>query len=227
MLLSTYGRALTKAAMPRVESRPQRAAELIATQFDVVLGAAAGCDVVVVTGMLPAAAGALSVAEKLGIRSVSVTFQQLTVPSLDRPPLAYPGRPLPDGVTDSRVLWEFDAESNNTMFGEALNTNRVANGLPPVDDIRDYVVGAEPWVATAPVLDPLNTVVEAVQTGAWILLDERPWSDELIAFLDAAEPPVYVGFGSMPMHESTDVAQVAIEAAGGAGASLDSQEWLG
>lgn len=31
-------------------------------------------------------------------------------------------------------------------------------------------------------------------------------------FLDADAPPVYVGFGSMPMHASTDVAQVAIEA---------------
>ena len=51
----------------------------------------------VATGAMPAAAGALSVAEQLGIRSVSVTFQQLTVPSPHRPPLAYPGRPLPPG----------------------------------------------------------------------------------------------------------------------------------
>jgi vancomycin aglycone glucosyltransferase len=33
-----------------------------------------------------------------------------------------------------------------------------------------------------------------------------------VAFLDAGAPPVYVGFGSMPMRASTDVAQVAIEA---------------
>ena len=42
--------------------------------------------------------------------------------------------------------------------------------------------------------------------------DERPLPAELVAFLDAGTPPVYVGFGSMPMHASTDVAQVAIEA---------------
>ena len=36
-----------------------------------------------------------------------------------------------------------------------------------------------------------------VQTGAWMLPDERPLPAELVAFLDAGTPPVYVGFGSM------------------------------
>jgi vancomycin aglycone glucosyltransferase len=36
-----------------------------------------------------------------------------------------------------------------------------------------------------------------LQTGAWILLDERPLPRELEAFLDAGEPPVYFGFGSI------------------------------
>ncbi|MEU7429980.1 glycosyltransferase [Streptomyces sioyaensis] len=206
-------RALTKAAPPP-SSLPERAAQVIASQFDAVTAAAEGCDVLVATGMLPAAAGALSVAEKLGIRSVSVTFQQLTLPSPHRPPLAYPGRPLPPEVTDNRVLWEFDAQSINALFGAALNTNRTANGLPPVDDVRNYVIGDRPWLATDPILDPWQETpdLDVVQTGAWILPDVHPLPAELVAFLDAGTPPVYVGFGSMPMHTSTDVAQVAIEA---------------
>jgi vancomycin aglycone glucosyltransferase len=167
-----------------------------------------------VTGVMPAAAGARSVAEKLGIRSVSVTFQQLTLPSPHHPPLAYAGRPFPPEVTDNRVLWELDAQSINALFGEALNTSRVTNGLPPVDNVRDYVIGDQPWLATDPILDPWQETpdVDVVQTGAWILPDVRPLPDDLEAFLDAGTPPVYVGFGSMPMHASTDVAQVAIEA---------------
>jgi UDP:flavonoid glycosyltransferase YjiC (YdhE family) len=51
-----------------------------------------------------------------------------------------------------------------------------------------------------------------VQTGAWILPDERPLPEELEAFLGAGAPPVYVGFGSIPMRASTDVARVVIEA---------------
>ncbi|MFF3690206.1 glycosyltransferase [Streptomyces sp. NPDC002187] len=206
-------RALTKAAPPP-SSMPRYAAEVIASQFGAVTAAAEGCDALVATGMMPAAAGALSVAEKLGIRSVSVTFQQLTLPAPHRRPLAYPGRAFPPEVTDNRVLWDLDAQSINVLFGEALNTNRASIGLPPVDNVRDFVIGDRPWLATDPVLDPWRETpdLDVVQTGAWVLPDERPLPAELVAFLDAGTPPVYVGFGSMPMHTSTDVAQVAVEA---------------
>jgi vancomycin aglycone glucosyltransferase len=33
-----------------------------------------------------------------------------------------------------------------------------------------------------------------------------------VAFLDTGTPPVYVGFGSMPMRAQKDIARVAIEA---------------
>ncbi|GAA2269640.1 glycosyltransferase [Nonomuraea roseoviolacea subsp. roseoviolacea] len=207
-------RALTTSAPPAPSDLPGRAADVIARQLDAVTAAAEGCDAMVVTGMLPAAAGARSVAEKLGIPSVSVTFQQLTLPSPHHRPLAYPGRPLPPEVTDSRVLWDLDARHINALFGAALNTNRASIGLPPVGNVRDYVLGDRPWLATDPTLDPwLGTPgLDVVQTGAWILPDERPLPAELTAFLEAGPPPVYVGFGSMPMRESTDVAQVAVEA---------------
>ncbi|WP_157246768.1 glycosyltransferase [Nonomuraea typhae] len=211
-------RALTAAA-PRAADLPRRAAELIAGQFGTVIDAAEGCDVVVATGALPAAAGARSVAEKLGIPSVSVTFQQLTLPSPYHSPLAYPGRPFPPGETRNRVLWELDARSIDALFGAALNTNRAAIGLPPVEHVRDYVIGRRPWLATDPVLDPWKETpdLDVVQTGAWILPDANPLPDDLLAFLDAGPPPVYAGFGSMPMRASTDVARVVIEAVRAAG----------
>ena len=49
-----------------------------------------------------------------------------------------------------------------------------------------------------------------MQTGAWILPDQRPLPAELESFLDAGTPPVYVGFGSMAA--PTDIARVAIDA---------------
>ncbi|WP_265560406.1 glycosyltransferase [Streptomyces hygroscopicus] len=208
-------RALTAAApQPSAANLPRRAAELIASQFDAVIAAAEGCDAVVATGMVPAVAGARSVAEKLGIRYVHATFQPLTLPSPHHPPLAYPGRPFPPDVTDNRVLWDLDAQSTDALFGEALNTNRASIGLPPVDNVRDYVIGEQPWLATDPILDPWQETpdLDVVHTGAWILPDERPLPDELVAFLEAGEPPVYVGFGSMPMRASEDIAQPAIEA---------------
>ncbi|MFI7610810.1 glycosyltransferase [Nonomuraea terrae] len=222
-------RALTT-AQPSPADLPRRAAELIAGQLDVVLAAAEGCDVLVATGMMPAAAGARSVAEKLGIRCVHATFQQLTLPSPHHPPLAYPGRPFPPDVTDNRVLWELDAQSINALFGTALNTHRASIGLPPVDDVRDYVIGDRPLLATDPVLDRWQETpdLDVVQTGAWILPDVRPLPAELTAFLDAGTPPVYVGFGSMPMRASTDAAQVAIEVIRAQGRRvLVSRGWAG
>jgi vancomycin aglycone glucosyltransferase len=208
-------RALTTAAPPPSKTNlPQRAAELIAGQLQVIPAAAEGCDVLVATGAMPAIAGARSVAEKLGIGYVSAIFQQLTLPSPQRPPLAYPGRSFPPEVTDNRALWDLDAQSINALFGEALNTNRASIGLPAVDNVRDYAFGDRPWLATDPVLDPwLETPdLDVVQTGAWTLPDERPLPAELVAFLDAGAPPVYVGFGSMAVRAGEDAARVAVEA---------------
>ncbi|MBT2511386.1 glycosyltransferase family 1 protein [Streptomyces sp. ISL-98] len=191
----------------------QRAAELMAAQFDTVAAAAEGCDALVATGPLPATAGARSVAEKLGIRYVHVSHQPAVLPSPYRRPPARRGQPLPPDVTDNRVLWDLDAQIANAMFGEELNTQRASVGLPPVDNVRDYAFTDRPWLATDPTLDPWQpTDLDVVQTGAWILTDERPLPAELMAFLDAGELPVYVGFGSMPMGSLKDVARVAVEA---------------
>lgn len=208
-------RVLTTSAPPPSKANlPQRAAELIASQFAVIPPVADGCDVLVATGAMPAIAGARSVAEKLGIGCVSVIFQQLTLPSPQRPPLAYPGRPFPPEVTDNRALWELDAQSINALFGDALNTSRASIGLPPVADVRDHAFGDRPWLATDPVLDPwLETPdLDVVQTGAWVLPDERPLPVELVGFLEAGAPPVYVGFGSMAVRGGEEAARVAIEA---------------
>jgi vancomycin aglycone glucosyltransferase len=51
--------------------------------------------------------------------------------------------------------------------------------------------------------------IDVLQTGAWILPDERLLPAELLAFLDAGAPPVYVGFGSLPAPK--DFARMAID----------------
>ncbi|MCT4357517.1 glycosyltransferase [Streptomyces sp. Je 1-79] len=191
----------------------ERAAELIAEQFGTVAAAAEGCDVLVATGPLPVTAGARSVAEKLGIRYVHVSHQPVSLPSPHQPPPGRRGRPLPAEVTDNRALWELDARIANEMFGAEINTRRAAIGLPPVDNVRDYAFSDRPWLATDPVLSPWEpTDLDVVQTGAWLRPDERPLPPELVAFLDAGAPPVYVGFGSMPVGAVQNAATVAVEA---------------
>src|SRR4029079_3125926 len=96
----------------------------------------------------------------------------------------------------------------------SFNAPRASVGLPPMDDVRRHVFTNRPWLAADPTLSPWQETADraVVQTGAWILPDERPLPADLEAFLDAGTPPVYVGFGSIPMRASKDVAQDAIEA---------------
>ncbi|WP_369250954.1 glycosyltransferase [Streptomyces sp. R41] len=207
-------RTLVTGTTPLPEGLPQRAAALVAAQYEAVAAAAEGCDAVVATGLVPAVAGAQSVAEKLGIHFVYVSYFPTMLPSPHHAPHPLPGRPFPPDMTDNRALWDLNALSYNALFGPGLNAHRVSIGRPPVDDVRNHVFTDRPWLAADPVLGPWRepSDLDVVQTGAWILPDERPLPAELMEFLDAGAPPVYVGFGSMPMRDSKGVAQVAIEA---------------
>jgi vancomycin aglycone glucosyltransferase len=207
---------------------PGCAAQLIAGQFDALAEAAQGCDALVATGLLPAAARAVT--EKLGIRYVHASYQPVALPSPHHPPLQLRGRPFPPEVTDNRVLWDLDAQSVNALFGAAVNSHRASVGLPPVGNVRDYFLTGRPWLAADPVLAPWQEPadLDVVQTGAWIVPDERPLPAGLAAFLEAGPPPVYVGFGSMPMRGSPDIARVAVEAIRGQGRrALLSRGWAG
>lgn len=208
------GRAMLHGtARPTAADVPRFASELIATQLDELTAVAAeGCDALVVSGLVPAAVGARSVAEKLGIVSVHVSYCPIFLPSPHHRPTPLPGRPIPPEVTDRQELDELSIQNYNAVFGEALNSNRVPFGLPPVNNVRDYMLGDRPWLAADPVLAPWQEPadLDVVQTGAWILPDERPLPADLEAFLDAGAPPVYVGFGSVPAPEG--FAGAAIEA---------------
>lgn len=190
------------------------ASDMMAAQFGAISTAAEGYDAIVATGLFPSASAARSVAELKGLSYRHVTFCPLFLPSHHHRPFPYPGHPLPPEVTDNRALWDFNIRTMNALFGEALSTHRASVGLPPVDNARDHVFTTRPWLASDPVLWPWRPtdLCNAVQTGAWILPDERPLPAELEAFLEAGEPPIYIGFGSMFMQSAKDAARVAIEA---------------
>lgn len=198
---------------PAPDAAFRLARQLVDARFEVLPEAAESCDAIVATGLMPA--GVRDVAELLGARYVLACFHIFGLPSRQFAPAARPGKQSPTDETDNRVLWQHDADRVNALYLEPLNANRSALGLPPIDTVRDHVLGQQPWLAADPVLAPWKdlTDLDLVQTGAWILPDDRPLPPELEAFLDAGEPPVYVGFGSMAMRSSPDLGRVAIEAA--------------
>ncbi|MGW6933279.1 glycosyltransferase [Lentzea sp. NPDC054927] len=207
-----FGQAVRELVTSGRADPPTVAAALVGEWFGPVARAAGGCDVLVATGLMPA--GARTVAEHLGLRYVLAMFHTISLPSPHRRPSGRPGKPLPPDETDNRVLWAIDAENVDAMYRPALNTHREALGLPPVDNVRDHVYTGELLLAADPLLWPSEELLnlEVTQTGAWILPDTRPLAPDLVAFLEAGEAPVYVGFGSMPMHTSKDIGQVAVDA---------------
>ena len=193
---------------------PQLAARMITAQYDHLLAAAEGCDAIVATGLFPSKAAAQSIAEKLGVRYVSVHYCPRYLPSRRHPPVEFPGWPHPPGMTDNAALWAFNAQAMNGLFGDAVNSHRAAIGLETTDNVRDLTFTRRPWLACDPVLGPWEPtdLIDAIEAGAWILPDTRPLAADLRAFLEKGPPPIYVGVGSMAMQAAPDAARTAIEA---------------
>lgn len=188
-----------------------QAAEIVARQYEALSAAAEDCDAVVAFGLFPSCAAARLVAEQRGMRYMLGTFCPIWLPSPHNRPHEYPGHPLPAGVTDNRRLWELDIRTKNALFGEAINGHRASLGLSPVQNVRDYVYGNPVLLACDPTLGPWlpSDLIDAVQTGAFILPDERPLPDGLEAFLNAGPPPVHVGFGSIAVAKEAGSAAIA------------------
>jgi vancomycin aglycone glucosyltransferase len=193
---------------------PTYGMRMIGRQYEAINAAAEGCDAIVATGLMPSAAAAQSVAEKRGLRYEHVSFCPLFLPSHHHRPFAYPGHPHPPGITDPRALWDLNIQNMNALFGGTVNTHRASIGLAPTGNVRDQVFTGHPWLASDPVLWPWEPtdLSSTVQTGAWILPDNRPLPADLEAFLDAGAPPVYVGFGSIAIAGTKAAAHAAIEA---------------
>jgi len=181
------------------ERRRQMIEGTVATQFETIAAAAHGCDIIVGATALQIAAP--SVAERLGIPYVFAAYCPRVLPSQHHAPipLGMLGEKPALATADNRELWAQDARRWNDTWGPVLNAHRASLGLAAVDDVRSYIFTDRPWLAADPTLgpwpDPADQAV--LQTGAWILRDARPLSPELETFLEAGEPPVYFGFGSM------------------------------
>jgi vancomycin aglycone glucosyltransferase len=210
--LRSTAKANPSAAPLTPERRRQMIEGTVATQFETIAAAAQGCEVIVGATALQIAAP--SVAERMGIPYVFVAFCPAVLPSPHHaPPVLTMLGDAPVVKTDYGELWAQDARRWNDTWGPVLNAQRATLGLPPASDVRGYVLTDRPWLAADPTLapwpDPADDAV--FQTGAWILHDDRPLSSELESFLDAGDPPIYFGFGSIRAPEN--LRRVMIESA--------------
>jgi len=196
---------------PTPEQRRQMMEGTVATQFQTVAEAARGCDVIVAATALQIAAR--SVAEKMNIPYVFAAFCPAVLPSHHHAPpvLAMRGETPAAAMEDYSALWIEDLSRWNDMWGPILNPHRAALGLAPVTDVRSHIFSDRPWLAADAALAPWPEPSDdgVVQTGAWILPDETPLAPELEAFLQAGEPPVYFGFGSIRAPQDLNTTMIA------------------
>lgn len=161
--------------------------------------AAQGADLVV--GVGPASA---SVAEKLGAPFIEVALQPLTPTRAFPSPVILPKLKLGGGL--NRLTHVAFEEAFWQLFRG--NTNRIRThilGLPPypfTGPLRNQrkhgllrLYAYSPHVVPRPDDWPSHHHV----TGYWFLPPPPAWEPpaELLAFLAAGPPPVYIGFGSM------------------------------
>jgi len=211
--LRSTGKSNPAAGLPTPEQRRAMIEGTVATQFETIGAAARGCDVIVGATALQIAAP--SIAERMGIPYFFAAYCPTVVPSPHHAPPVLIMRgdtPVP-AMADYSDLWTQDSRRWNETWRDLLNSHRASLGLAPVSDVHSHILTNRPWLAAdhtlGPWPDPADDAV--FQTGAWILPDERPLTSELEEFLDAGDPPVYFGFGSIRAPEN--LSQVMIDSA--------------
>ena len=218
MRVIPIGPPLRSTAKPRptgatitAEQRRQMLEGTVAAQFETIAAAARGCDLMVGATALQVAAP--SIAENMGIPYIFVAFCPAVLPSRHHAPpvLSMLGDAVAPAMADHSELWVRDAQRWNDTWLPLINARRDSLGLAPIADVRGYVHTDHPWLACDATLGPWPEPADdtVVQTGAWILPDERPLAPEIEAFLDAGAPPVYCGFGSIRAPEGLARAVIA------------------
>jgi vancomycin aglycone glucosyltransferase len=225
--LRSTAKTSSSATKPTPEQMKLMVEGTVNTQFETLIQAAEGCDIIVGATALQIAAP--SVAEKMGIPYIFVAYCPAVLPSPHHAPpvLSMHGQTPASADAPYKELWKRDADIFNATFGSVLNKHRSALGLPAIEDVRTHVLTKRPWLAADSTLAPWpEAASEVFQSGAWILEDRRPLPTELETFLSAGDPPVYFGFGSMRAPE--DLGQTMIQSARTLGRrAILSRGWAG
>ncbi len=174
-------------------------------------------DAIITSGI--ALYASLSVIEKTGLPAMGAYVQPLhptrhIANAMSTPPPAW----LPFKGLYNRLSHDILLEMNWRIFKGPVNEIRqTVLELPPMTEsfrrsIRQPVpciYGFSPQV----IPPPPDWGDHLTVTGYWFL-DEPDWTPpgDLRAFLDAGEPPVYIGFGSMASRRAEEMTQIALQA---------------
>jgi len=200
--------------------------EEIDLSFDQALEAARGADLIV-AGVHPVAH---SVAEALGVPYRTVLYCPQILPSRHHPPLGVPWLTLPGPC--NRLLWWALGSAFDRSLGPSLNAHRRRLGLRPVQQVMPHMLTKYPIVASDALLGalPPDARIGIEQIGSLALADDGTLEPALDRFLAQGEPPVAIGFGSMPDGDpacTTRTLVAGLEACGRRGVIISGWAGLG
>ncbi len=202
-------------AMSQLAAESHRLAEASATD------AAAGSDLVV-TG-LGGHVAALAAARRHALPLVRAFNVPLT-PTREFPGALFPGGPAGPGGLGHRLTQAL------SLAVVGATGSRSLRGLVDPFGLRAYpgrlLYGISPTLLPRPADWP----AAIVQTGFWVNEPSPTWTPpaDLQRFLDAGEPPVYVGFGSMTTGDPAAMTRLIVEASDRLGTRLVlSAGWAG
>ncbi|WP_063934719.1 glycosyltransferase [Archangium violaceum] len=200
--------------------------EAIRAEWRSLLPLLPGWQLVVAGGAALTARSAVESA-RLPFRYVAYTPQLL--PSAWHPPFMIPLTRSPRWF--NRLGWWGMGAVYDRLLLPVLNELRRERGLPALTDILHQVFPTEPGLvllAADPEVAPAPPDISVHQVGAFHLADPRPLPAEVERFLAGGEPPVYIGFGSMPDAAPERTSRVLAEATRRAGCRvLLSSGWAG
>lgn len=160
--------------------------------------------------------GARFAAELHDLACVSLVYspQQLITPGRMPYPFNSGYRRLLPPCYGAAVLWLYDRYGTSRRVLPTLNHLRKPLGLPPIMQLREWLLFGAPSLALYPAwFDDLGPLAGAgVRQGDFILrhVDEAPALDQhLVRFLQAGPPPVVCALGTGIAHAAGRYTQVA------------------
>lgn len=152
-----------------------------------------------------AAAGSLE-ADRLGLPAISVTLMPQAIPAND-----------PKESFIKRGVMKLAGAGMGLIMTRPLNQIRKRIGLPPMgptgitSPLLNLVAISPQIYPPSPLWEPRHRM-----TGYWFAPSPQTWTPpgDLLAFLEAGEPPVVISLGAMAMSgdDALEAAQMALEA---------------
>lgn len=165
----------------------------------------------------PKALAGYHIAQKRGVTGI------MSMPLPQTPTRAFPNPILPPSVPGflRRLSYRVGALARAPFMSVINEWRETVLGLPPrgrfaSEDVDENGRSIPTLYSYSPLIlpDPPDWPDNVTATGCWFLDHTNDWQPprELVDFLDAGPPPVYVGFGSMPSKNAAAKGRLVVAA---------------